>query len=233
MKKDLKLLFIHGAGGTSSKWRKVKVELDRTDILYSIIDLPGHGEDANEVPESIEDFAVQINREINDNVVIIGHSMGGLIGIEIAARNENVKGLVLINSHYELPVHPKVLEKLSSETPFPESFFRASYGQAVDPALLEEEKKELYYNSKATIVKDFNSCAHYKNGKSQVSQLNIPLLAVYGSEDLLISKTAEEELLEVTEELAIEKIDGAGHYLILEKGEELFSRILNFYETFS
>lgn len=230
---NLKLLFLHGAGGTKSKWRKLKDELDRTDIIYSIIDLPGHGEDPNEVPESMEEFAAQINEEINSNVIIIGHSMGGLIGIEIAARTENVKGLVLINSHFQLPVHPKVLEKLSSEALFPESFFKASYGQAVDPALLEEERKELYYNSKATIVKDFTNCANYKNGKSKVSQLNIPLLAIYGSEDLLIPKTAEEELLEVAKKLAIEKIDGAGHYLILEKSEELFSRILAFYETFS
>lgn len=233
MKKDLKLLFLHGAGGTKSKWRKLKVELDHTDIMYSIVDLPGHGEDENEVPERIEEFAAQINEEINSNVIIIGHSMGGLIGIEVAATNENVKGLVLINSHYQLPVHPKVLEKLSSEAPFPESFFRASYGQAVDPILLEEERNELHYNSKATIVKDFTSCATYKNGKSQVSRLNIPLLAVYSSEDQLIPKTAEEELLEVAKKLAIAKIDGAGHYLILEKSEELFSRILAFYETFS
>lgn len=230
---NLKLLFLHGAGGTKSKWRKLKDELDRTDIIYSIIDLPGHGEDPNEVPESIEEFAAQINEEINDNTIIIGHSMGGLIGIEIAARNENVKGLVLINSHFQLPVHPKVLEKLSAEAPFPESFFRASYGQAVDPTLLEEERRELHYNSKETIVKDFNSCADYKNGKRKVSQLNIPLLAIYSSEDLLIPKTADEELLEVVEKLVIERIDGAGHYLILEKSEELFSRILAFYETFS
>ena len=110
MKKDLKLLFIHGAGGTSSKWRKLKVELDRTDLVYSIIDLPGHGKDKRIVPESIEDYARIINEEIKEDTIIVGHSMGGLIGIEVTVRNNNVKGLVLINSHYDLPVHAKVLE---------------------------------------------------------------------------------------------------------------------------
>ncbi|WP_458412112.1 alpha/beta fold hydrolase [Schinkia sp. CFF1] len=226
----LKLLFIHGAGATRSKWRKLKEGLDRSGVPYSFIDLPGHGQDTQEVPESIEEFAYIIRKEIGEDTIIIGHSMGGLIGIEVAAGNPYIKGLILVGSHYELPVHPKVLDNLSSSTSFPESFFRASYAQDIDYGLLDEERNELTYNSQATIVKDFISCANYKSGRKKVSQMEVPILAVYGTEDRLIPNTAEEDMLAIARNITTIKIEGAGHYLNVEKGEGLLEVIISFYK---
>lgn len=229
MSEGLKLLFLHGAGGTSSKWRKLEDDFKGVEGLsYQVIDLPGHGKAFGEVLTSIKKVATFLNKGLKEDVIIIGHSMGGLIGIELAARSEHVKGLVLANSHFELPVHPKIIEKLSGPT-FPESFFRASYAENVDADLLTEEKDELKLNSPATVLADFISCSNYKFGKGLIRKLTIPILAIYGSEDRLLPKDAEEELrMVVAGDLSIEKIAGAGHYSMLEKSEEFAEKILAF-----
>jgi pimeloyl-ACP methyl ester carboxylesterase len=225
MTKQLKLFFIHGAGGTISKWRKVIERLG--DTPFEVHNLPGHDNDMRALPSTIEEFASMLNSEIKEDIIVVGHSMGGLIGIELAAINEKVKGLVLANSHYELPVHPKILQQLSTGV-FPESFFYASYGKNVDKQLLYEEKEELHKNPMRVTINDFECCAKYTTGKEVLALLNIPVLAVFGEEDKLVPPKATEQLVKVKPDIQIKKIEGAGHYSMLEKSEMFTEIILAF-----
>lgn len=226
--KPLTFFFIHGAGGTISKWRKVTERLG--DIPFEVHNLPGHDHDKRAVPSTIEEFASMLNSEIREDVIVVGHSMGGLIGIELAAINEKVKGLVLANSHYELPVHPKILEQLSTGV-FPDSLFYASYGKSTDKQLLYEEKEELHKNPMRVTINDFECCAKYKNGEKMLKILNIPVLAVIGEEDKLLPPNAKEQLMKVKPDIQIKKMKGSGHYSMLEKSEKFTEIILEFREA--
>ncbi|WLR50268.1 alpha/beta hydrolase [Bacillus tianshenii] len=225
MKQSLTLYFIHGAGGTGSKWRRVEGYLG--ELRYKILTLPGHDEDNRPMSSTIEEFASVCSSEIDEDGIVIGHSMGGLIGIELAAINEKVKGLVLANSHYELPVHPKILEQLEAGV-FPDNFFYASYAKDADQQLLHEEKAELHKNAMSVNVNDFECCAKYREGKTALEQLNIPVLAIFSTEDKLVPPNAKEQLLSVKPDLQTETIEGAGHYAILEKSSEFTDAVLKF-----
>lgn len=218
-------LFLHGAGGTKSKWRRQKAFFQDDGAIY--LDLPGHG--ANKEPQktTIESYADWVARTITDDVIVVGHSMGGLIGIELAATSSKVKGLILTASHYEMPVHPNVLAKLA-EGVFPESFFYASYSKQAPEALIAEEKEEQKLNPVSVRKVDLEACDQYKEGKNRISALQKPVLAVYGVEDRLVPKDAEEKLLAANPNVETKTITAAGHYVMLERPDEYNDAIVEF-----
>lgn len=221
----LRLLFIHGAGGTKSKWREV-IECLEADV-HEAIDLPGHGSNVYNVISSIQDHAAFIDQSITEDTIVVGHSMGGLIGLELAARNKKVKGLVLAASFYELPVHPKLLSKLEVGEGF-DTIFKASYADRTDEKLLDEERKEIELVSKEVTYADFKACDQYQEGQSVLSYLPIPVCAILGKEDKLVPPDTSDRLKELKPEMKIVEIENAGHYVMLEKPKEFAQELLNF-----
>lgn len=222
---QLTLLFIHGAGGTKSKWRSVQERLIHVNAEY--IDLPGRGNVGKGPEESIEKYAEWLNRSIRKDAVLVGHSMGGLIAIELAARNQHAKGLVLVASHYRLPVHPGILAKLSEGT-FPESLFYASYSKRVGQDLLAEEKTEISLVPMETTLLDYECCNRYSRGQEMLSRLEIPILVLYGGDDRLLPPTATEEVQAANPRVCTRVIPDSGHYIMLEKPDEFVNALSHF-----
>ncbi|MEB1807876.1 MAG: alpha/beta hydrolase [Bacillaceae bacterium] len=218
----MKLLFIHGAGGSSSKWRKMDEHLQ--GVSFESIDLPGHGSNPEVIAESVEDYAKRLSNTITEDVIVVGHSMGGMVGIELAAINPHVKGLVLAASYYELPVHPKIISQLEMGQ-FPEFLFLASYSKGTDESLMTEEKAELDQTPVSIALNDFRACQSYKNGKATISQLTVPILALYGDEDKLLPPNAQTEIVNANKNVQLEVISGAGHYVQLEKPTQFAQQI--------
>lgn len=219
------VLLIHGAGGSANKWRLVRHHLH--GVRHTAIDLPGHGASRTRVPTSIQQYADGLDEAIREDTVIVGHSMGGLIGLELAARNEHVKGLVLACSHYRLPVNERFLQFLKNGQ-YPDKYFYAAFGRTAGRELLKEEKAVHDASPIETALADFISCAEYENGKQIVSGLHIPVLAVYGTEDRMIPPDSREKLLAANPEAETVAIDGAGHYAILEAPQTFAETILRF-----
>lgn len=221
-------LFLHGAGGTKSKWRLVQERLASVEAEY--VDLPGHGTDTGLAATSIERCAETLSPTILQDVMVVGHSMGGLIGIELAMRNKYVKGLVLVSSHYTLPVHPTVLSQLADGV-FPESLFYASYNKQASKELLEQEHAELSLVSQQTAFLDFDACNAYSGGKDVFSRLEIPLLALYGSSDKLLPRTAMEDAMAANPRVSTRVVQDASHYMMLEQPDEFVSALLRFHDA--
>lgn len=223
--KSMRLLFIHGAGGTKSKWRKVEDHLD--SVPFTAIDLPGHGDNEYNIITSIQDYSSFIDEEIKENTIIVGHSMGGLVALEVAARNNKVKGVVLAASFYELQVHPNLLTKLA-DGKFPESLFYASYGKEASESLIKEEKKELRLVPTGVSYADFRATNEYKEGKATLASLDIPVCAILGDQDRLLPPGAAQTLKEVKPDIHLFIINGSGHYVMLEKPKEFCEELAKF-----
>lgn len=96
------VLFLHGIGNTGAAWDKV-IETLPTDVRLVTIDLLGFGNskqprwatyDAKIQARAI--FATYLKLRITGPVIIVGHSLGALIAVEIAKRYPIlVKGLIL------------------------------------------------------------------------------------------------------------------------------------------
>jgi len=223
--KTMKLLFIHGAGGTKSKWRKIETLLSNKN--YEAIDLPGHGENKDNAITSIQNYAAYTNELIQEETIVVGHSMGGLIALELAEINKNVKGIVLAASFYELPVHQKLLDKLSVGE-FPPSLFHASYSKETSTELIEEEKKELGLVPVGISHADFRATNTYKEGEERLASLKIPVCSILGEQDRLLPPGAIDAFKKVRGDMKISIINGSGHNVMVEKPKEFVEKLEEF-----
>ncbi len=228
--KETTLLFLPGAGGTASKWRRVRNLMNGYRCVF--MDLPGHGLNRNPALRSIRDYSEYFKPLITGKTIVIGHSMGGLIGIELAANHPNVAGLVLAASHYELPVDSKLFDKLETGV-YPDGLFYASYSKEVDPDLLEEERRELNNISLKTTIIDYRCCNEYRCGIESLSLLRKPILAIYGEDDRMLPITARDDLKALVPHASIEVIPKAGHYVMLECMDHFAKALLRFVQQVS
>jgi pimeloyl-ACP methyl ester carboxylesterase len=224
-KQDVALLFLPGAGGTAAKWRRVNRYFSRYPCIFA--DLPGHGANEAAVLKSIAEHAAHFSPLITRNTIVIGHSMGGLIALELAASHPRVIGLVLAASHYALPVDAKLFDKLASGV-YPDGLFYASYSKKADPGLLAEERGQIDDVPLQTTIIDYRCCNEYQEGIAALSKLRKPILAIYGADDRMLPSAAKEELSRAAPHAEIETIPDAGHYPMLEQAEQFANILLRF-----
>ncbi|WP_025771957.1 alpha/beta fold hydrolase [Thioalkalivibrio sp. HK1] len=97
---DFSLLLLHGVGLRAEFWG---AQIDGLKDRYPIIapDLPGHGDAAplDKTCPDLDDYVESCRRYIDRPVAIIGHSMGAMIGAELAAIcTEHVRAFVSLNA---------------------------------------------------------------------------------------------------------------------------------------
>jgi pimeloyl-ACP methyl ester carboxylesterase len=97
------LVLVHGLGGAASNWIELAPRLARENRIVAV-DLPGHGGSAA-LPAlpNLEPFAdrlgLLLEAEDASPAVVVGHSLGCLVGLRLAMRRpELVRGLVLISA---------------------------------------------------------------------------------------------------------------------------------------
>ena len=94
------LFFLHGTGCDASDWTAVIKELSQNGRCIAL-DFRGHGRStvptqAFSLADLAEDF-LYFTDDLNlQELVIVGHSLGGMVAMEIARRSSNVAGLVLL-----------------------------------------------------------------------------------------------------------------------------------------
>ena len=94
------LVLVHGLGGAASNWIELAPELaERHRVLA--VDLPGHGgssplPDAPTLTPFADVVAAVAETEEMVPATVVGHSLGGLVGLRLALRHPDaVRGLVL------------------------------------------------------------------------------------------------------------------------------------------
>ncbi len=96
------VLFLHGFLEDASMWDAF-VSLNNTKVI--LIDLNGHGLSMldSELNRSVKNMALQVMDIVQENnwqnAQIIGHSMGGYVGLELMKLNTQFEHLTLLNSH--------------------------------------------------------------------------------------------------------------------------------------
>ena len=94
-------VLVHGAWHGSWCWKKVVPLLEEAGHEVVTLDLPGHGDDGTPVSEvtlvTYAERVCDVLDEQSELVVLVGHSMGGLVISEAAERRpEKIKLLVYL-----------------------------------------------------------------------------------------------------------------------------------------
>lgn len=108
------LALVHGAGQDHSIWAYPARMLAHRGIPVLAIDLPGHGRSEGKPLDTIGQMAGWLGRLLTtasvQKAVIVGHSMGSFIAVELAASEpQRVSGLVLTGTSDRMPVHQDLL----------------------------------------------------------------------------------------------------------------------------
>lgn len=119
------ILFLHGIGSSGAEWREV-IELLPDDVTILAVDMLGFGKSprpewakysASEQARSV--IATLIKAGVTGRCIVVGHSLGALVAVEVAKRYPVVvKSLVLCSPPFynpdrgTLPSSDKMLQRL-------------------------------------------------------------------------------------------------------------------------
>jgi pimeloyl-ACP methyl ester carboxylesterase len=222
------IIFVHGAGLSSDCWKS------QTDFFSGsvAVDLPGHGLSSQPSMDSIGGYASWLGRNIRRNgpdpVVLVGHSMGSLVALETAARNQDmVAGLILIGVSADMSVDPRLLASAKEKDPAAAAMVvkwnlprAASYGRPKKwvLSLTDEFMKTA---TSGAMANDLTACDTYGDVLPMAEKVRCPSLLVLGENDVMTRPTAARPLAAALSDARIVVVEMAGHMLPMEKPEEV------------
>ena len=109
------LYIVHGWTYTVKPWEKTLQLLKDNGINVKMLHVPGLTEKSDKV-FSISDYVKWANKNIPDGAIVLGHSNGGRILLNLCAEKpEKLKYLILLDSAgiYEPTIKKKIVEKLA------------------------------------------------------------------------------------------------------------------------
>ncbi len=215
------LVFLHGAGGNHLNWYYQLEYLKNSFNLFAI-DLPGHGNSEGVPCDSIPCYTKFLSgfleriRLTPENLVLIGHSMGGLVIEEYLKNNGTCQGVIFISSSYRIGRRnpPRSPEE------FCKNLFYSSdaVGRCLKTAdmILERSKNALKHDLEAVSKVDYRDI---------VRDFDLPFLLIHGDKDRLISLEDAEEMEELLPRATLHVVEDAGHMVMIEKAEEVNNAI--------
>jgi acylglycerol lipase len=203
------VMVVHGYGEHSGRYRHVIRAL--TDANYAVftLDHRGHGQseglrayfDSFDQPvNDLKDYIYSIRADHDENVFILGHSMGGLITLAYALRYPlGLAGIVVsappVNADANVsPALVKlgsVLTKIIPKQPLVKLVPLETLSR--DPAVIRAfERDPLTYkgNMRVRMGTAMNDTAKWV--REHLEELKLPLLVVYGEDDKLVNPSGSQ-----------------------------------------
>jgi len=254
------LVFVHGLSSNADAWSK-NIEALKTTYTCVALDLPGYGKsskpDVNYTPTYFAEVVFQFIEKLKlQNVVLIGHSMGGQASVKLASQHpETIKKLILV-APAGLEQFSEASAKMMASFLTEESVKNTSEAQIVKNYALnfyeqpEEVSKIIADRIRIIEASDFD--AHCNAIVKSVSgmlhdpiandfqSLSQPTLVIFGDQDMLIpnryfnptltTKTVGEIPLNQIKNSRLEFVENAGHFVQFEKPLEVNALIEEFIE---
>ncbi len=217
------VLFLHGIGNNGSIWKDVVDKLP-VDINCSAVDLLGFGEsakpdwatyDAKRQATSV--LATYLRLRPTGKIIVVGHSLGSLVAIEIAKRYPAlVSDLILCSPPLyrtddatRLPRHPDaVLRRLYTQAErYPDRFFAladfASKYRLINKAFsVTKENLHSYIGSLRAMIINQTSL-------DDAAEITVPTHIIYGTLDPLVIGQNIKKVEQSNQHITAEKIIAA------------------------
>ena len=213
------LLLIHGAGGSHLTWPAELRRLPQTAVYA--LDLAGHGRSALPGHNTIAGYAQDVLDFMEalslENVVLLGHSMGGAIVQQIGlAPPPAVTGLILVGTGAKLRVSPQILaaveDDLSTAVDFLNQFL---WGHHPTEAAMAVNRHTMLACPAEVMLGDFVACNQF-DLRGQLSAITLPTLVISSQLDQMTPAKFGEFLAAQLPQAQFALIKDAGHMLMLE-----------------
>lgn len=232
------LVFLHGLGGNASQWRDQRGLANGRRALF--VDLPGHGRsDVSEQRHTIEGLAEAVHVTLQSagvtRAVVIGHSLGALVGWHVALRApDRVEALVSVDGvllplvataddarSFSANIDPADSSRLR------DALLPGMFTSQSAPAVRDEAAASMAATSPRVMAELMTDVLVPDGPSIRPGPLTLPVLALEAitAEDF---PDNEARLRALFPTLDYRVFDGAGHYLMLERPREVNDAIAGF-----
>ena len=225
------LLLVHGAGGDSMQWPGELRRLPGFEVCA--VDLPGHGGSAGVGAGTVSAYA-EFVRDFADALAwprfrLVGHSMGGAIGLEVALRyRERLAGLVLVATGAQLRVSPRLISGVQDDFMGTAALLtRWAHGQEIDTNLSRLYLRRLREVAPQLLLADFVACDSFDRS-GQLANIATPTLILCGAADRMTPPELSHELAQGIAGSRLTLFPDAGHMVMLEQPGPVAREITGF-----
>jgi len=223
------IIFIHGAACDHSIWCFQNRYFFNRGYSVLTLDLPGHGENNSNACSSIKEMSVLVKALIGKlnkkEIILVGHSMGSLICLDILNKNiSNVKKVFLIGISVPMNVSKSLIDKSKKQQDL-------AIGDMINWSLTSEVKLKgsnligsnlpnlvnvVMSNTKKGILhKDLLACNKYTMN-DEIKKYKGHVTVIVGEKDIMTPKNGINSLKNFIPDLDIKILKKVGHFHMLE-----------------
>ncbi|MEW6652153.1 MAG: alpha/beta hydrolase [Bacteroidota bacterium] len=226
------LLFVHGWGWDQSLWKEQVSKFSSSHKVVTI-DLAGHGLSGNKrksytIKAFSDDVIAVINKLKLTKVILVGHSMAGIVNLEVYRQaKEKIVGLIGADTYqlFQQGENPKAAEDYL--TTFKENYLasvreyvRTLFLDGTDTTFIENIVKRMQKLPPKTGMDIFRNIYQYNSLKA-ATELQPLIITVNGQK----FRVKEAENIKLLPGFTAKYIPGTGHFPMLEKPER-FNELL-------
>ena len=235
------LIFVHGAGFDHTIWVMPARYFARHGWRVVALDLPGHGRSQGEALTSIAQMADWLAQVIdavspNEQASVVGHSMGSLVAMSLAARHANkVQKLALLGTSAPMPVADVLLNAALDNdqaaidmTNTWSHSARGSLGSSQNPGVsnLHIGERLLQQAGAGVFHTDLAACNGFTaDGLAEVKQ---PTLVIIGDEDKMTPPRAGLAVADQLPNVQQRRLAGCGHSMLSEQPNQVLDELAAF-----
>ena len=227
------LIFIHGWSCDKSYWENQVKEFSPKYKVVTI-DLAGHGESGmNRKNYTMELFGEDVAAVVNElglkKVILIGHSMGGVVVIEAAhILKDKVIGLVGADTFQNLgetmtadqiePFLKPFKENFSSHA---KEFVKSMFPPSANPVLVKKVSDDMASAPPEVAISAMENMFK-DNAITALKEIDVPIISI----NCYLYPVREEENRKLVKSYELKMMKGVGHFVMLEDSAK-FNQLLH------
>jgi pimeloyl-ACP methyl ester carboxylesterase len=239
------VILLHGWLGSWGLWQETMAYLGQYYRTYAL-DFWGFGESGRKLNTyKVDDFIKMVDQFMEQMGIVsaplVGHSMGGTVSLSVAMRYpERAQKVVVIGS----PIKGESLAlalKFAGYRPIAFLLFRlfplfrfamriAAPFICRDPRFSDMMDHDL---TSLTLESFLISIATLRRTdlRPDLHKIKIPVMGMYGDRDNIVSPNEWKTLKDGVGHAQIERFSKAGHFIMMDEGQECMSKIKGFLDT--
>lgn len=236
-------VFIHGAANDHSVWALQSRYFAWHGWNVLAVDLPDHGQSDGPLCTNIEALADWVAAFLEASevkaAVVIGHSMGSLTALELAARRPDlVSKLALVGSAVPMAVGDALLDAaLNDEEKARRMIVDWSFApnsqlgnnHKVPGTWLPGNSLALMRRmNKGVLHNDLAACKAYENGLAAAATAQCPAFVLMGERDMMTAPKAAQGVIAALKSVRTETIADAGHNMMSEAPDVTLAALWRF-----
>tara|TARA_B110000444_G_C18637183_1_gene499676 strand:+ start:56 stop:832 length:777 start_codon:yes stop_codon:yes gene_type:complete len=229
------IIFIHGAACDHTLWCYQNRYFFNIGFSTLTLDLPGHGLNQSKSFSSISEMSSLINNLLKKlpqkNIILIGHSMGSLICLDVASLNSaKLKKVILVGISYPMSVSKDLLNKSKKnqaeaindmiQWSLP-SNVKLNGSKLIGLDLSNLVSVIMGNTPNGVLYQDLLACNNFSLKNESIKSIGALITIIAGEKDVMTPLKGAKKLIELLPNITFTSIKNIGHFHTLENPIEV------------